>query len=308
MPTPLSPPQALSTAWPALAAARAHDPALRLPFLMGGQRAGSVARAHLPALLRWPDCLTVTPQAVELHGAVGERDGVLADINRHLNQARLIHGWRNELFAVPALGDDDTPLDVAPLATIERAAARFWGLLTLGAHGTGYVRNAQGEISHLWVAQRSDQKSTDPGMWDNLIGGGVPAGQSPLQTLVREGWEEAGLAAPLLAGVTSASVLRLCRDLQPEPGDSSSPAGRMQAGLQREHLHCFDLPLAADVVPINQDGEVQRFACLPVAQALKLAASGAMTVDAALVTLDFCLRHRLCTAPSGAAEVLPPWR
>lgn len=307
MPTPLSPLQVLSTAWPALAAARAHDPLLRLPFLINGQRAGSVARVHLAALLRWPDCLRVTPQAVELRVAEDERDRALADINRDLHQGGLIHGWRDELFAVPALGDDDTALGGAPLAIIERASARFWGSLTLGAHGTGYVSNAHGQISHLWVAQRSDQKSTDPGMWDNLIGGGVPAGQTPQQTLLREGWEEAGLAAPLLADVNTVSVLRLCRDLQPAPGACSAPEARSAAGLQREHLHCFDLNLAAAVVPINQDGEVQRFACLPVAQALDLAASGAMTVDAALVTLDFCLRHDLCVAPTGAAGLLP-WR
>ena len=74
-------------------------------------------------------------------------------------------------------------------ATIERAAARFWGTLTLGAHCNGYVADAHGRPTHLWVARRSLSKPTDPGMLDNLIGGGVPLGQSPLEALQREAFE-----------------------------------------------------------------------------------------------------------------------
>ena len=69
---------------------------------------------------------------------------------------------------------------------------------------------------------------------------------------------------------------------------AAAPAGRVNRlrtdvpeGLQLEDLHGFDL--------------------LPMAQALMLAASDTMTVDAALVTLDFALRHRLLAAPPGAA-------
>ena len=58
-------------------------------------------------------------------------------------------------------------------------------------------------------------------------------------------------------------------------------------------LSSYDLPLPDAVQPHNQDGEVAAFLRLPVAEALALAASDRMTVDAALVTLDFALRHRL---------------
>ena len=54
--------------------------------------------------------------------------------------------------------------------------------------------------------------------------------------------------------------------------------------------------------PSNQDGEVAALALLPIDEALHLAATGQMTVDAALATLDFALRHRLL--PAEEAEAL----
>jgi len=133
-------------------------------------------------------------------------------------------------------------------------------------------------------------------MYDNLIGGGVPDGQTPLQTLVREGWEEAGLLQPQLRAAVPGRVIRLLRDI-PE-------------GLQHEWLHAYDLRLPEGVAPANQDGEVAGFRLLPMADALALAASGAMTVDAALVTLDFALRRGLLAAPAHAelaAAAAPLW-
>ncbi|MDE2275455.1 MAG: NUDIX domain-containing protein, partial [Burkholderiales bacterium] len=177
-----------------------------------------------------------------------------------------------------------------PLALIERAAARFWGTLTRGAHATGYVADARGRPQRLWIAQRAATKATDPGLLDNLVGGGVPAGQTPWQALLREGWEEAGLGPATMQSARPGRVLRLQRPL-PE-------------GWQCEDLHAYDLALPPDVQPANQDGEVQGFACLPVPQALALAAGPRMTVDAALVTLDFALRHGLLPPPQAA--VLTP--
>jgi hypothetical protein len=58
-------------------------------------------------------------------------------------------------------------------------------------------------------------------------------------------------------------------------------------GLQHEWLQVYDLRLAPEVVPANRDGEVADFACHPIDAALAIAASGEMTVDAELVTLDF---------------------
>jgi len=271
---------ATAAAWPALQAAR-RQTQVRVPFRVDARQVGSVARADLPALRRWPQWFALHEDAVDLRAAAAERDAALAEVNATLRDAGLIRAWRNETYAIVAA--PGTP----PLALIERAASRFWGTLTFGAHCNGYVADAQGRPTHLWIARRAWHKPTDPGQLDNLVGGGVPHGQSPFETLVREGFEEAGLDAAMMRHATPGSVIALACDIA--------------EGFMHEHLHAFDLCLSEEVMPANQDGEVAELHRLPVAEAIERAAAGEMTVDAALVTLDFALRHRLLADAEAAA-------
>jgi 8-oxo-dGTP pyrophosphatase MutT (NUDIX family) len=284
---PAAPPApAASTAdWPAIAAARQCDATTRVPFGIadGGRRrpVGSVARAHLPALARWPDALLVDAWGVTLRCPAAERVGFFQQANRRLHADGLIRGWRDETYGVPAL-DDGTLL-----ATFERAAARFWGSTTFGAHCNGHVLDADGRPAALWIARRAHSKPTDPGLLDNLVGGGVPHGQGPAACVRREGWEEAGLTPQQMAGLQPGRRLRVARDVA--------------EGFQLEEVSAYDLALPAGLVPQNQDGEVQSITLMPLAEALACAASGQMTVDASLVTLDFALRHQLLAPPQARA-------
>lgn len=259
--------------WPAIDAAR-RQAVPRVPLRWGADGAviGRVAREHLGALHRWPRSLRVADDAVTLLAHDG-LDEALAEVHQRLRDDGLIVAWRDEPFTLWH------PRTMKSLATIERAAARFWGTLTLGAHANGVVADAAGRPEAMWIAQRSFTKPTDPGKFDNLVGGGVPHGQTPHEALVREGWEEAGLDAAAMAAARTGRVIELQRDI-PE-------------GLQCERLHVWDLPLPPDVQPRNQDGEVAALRLLPLAEAVELAAGDAMTVDAALVVLDFALRHRV---------------
>jgi 8-oxo-dGTP pyrophosphatase MutT (NUDIX family) len=270
----------VSVRWAALDAAR-HRRTPRVTFLVGDAEVGSIARAHLPALRRWPQWLAVHEAAVVLRADPTQRSRALAEINAGLRDDGLIVAWRDEIYPVLARAD------AAPLALIERASARFWGTLTFGAHCNGFVADARGRPTHLWIARRSLTKATDPGKLDNLVGGGVPHGQSPFETLVREGFEEAGLDAATMRRATPGRVIELRCDIA--------------EGFMHEHLHTFDLELPAGLTPRNQDGEVAELHCRPVAEAIDRAAGGEMTVDAALVTLDFALRHGLLAAEEAVA-------
>lgn len=273
--------------WPCIAQARARS-VPRLPFFLAGRRVGSVASAVLPGLQALAPGVQVTTAGVHAPVAAadaGQATAWFTPLNLQLQARGWVRGWRNELLPVP---DPAAPPEAPPLAVIERAAARFWGTLTWGAHANGYLADAQGRPTHLWLGRRSVTKPTDPGKLDNLVGGGVPLGQTPFETLVREGWEEAGLAPQVMQAARPGRVMRLARDV-PE-------------GLQFERLHAFDLRLPPGLVPLNQDGEVAGFCCVPVPEAVALAQAGEMTVDAALVTLDFCLRHRLLASDALAAQ------
>ena len=269
-PRPGTPTRVGLGAWPALAASIRRE-VRRVPFVIDGVAVGSVAEAHLDALRGWPQAFNIDAARVQLLAA--DRDAALACVNAALREQGLIVAWRDETYAIV------TQLGAPPLALIERAAARFWGTLTFGAHANGYVADPRGRPTHLWIARRSAHKATDPGKLDNLIGGGVPFGQTPFEALLREGFEEAGLAAELIRQAVPGRVIELACDIA--------------EGFMHEQLHAFDLRLPASVTPVNQDGEVAELRCLPVDQAIELAAGDAMTVDAALVTLDFALRHGL---------------
>ena len=287
MPAPTSlrsrPPKGRSD-WPAIAAAQARDASARLPFHIadGGQSwlAGSVAWAHLPALARWPLALQLADGALTLSLPPAERNDFFTQANRRLQQDGLVVGWRDETY--PVLAQHDGRL----LATVERTASRFWGTTTFGAHCNGYLADASGRPTQLWIARRAYNKPTDPGLLDNLVCGGVPHGETPAACVLREGWEEAGL--------TGAQMQRL------QPGRRFRVARDIPEGFQLEEVSVFDLALPPGLQPVNQDGEVHSVVLLPVAEALARAAAGEMTVDAALVTLDFALRHRLLPAAAQA--------
>ena len=279
--------------WPAIALARACDGPPRIPFVLMDERGpvlGSVAIRHLDALREWPDAfeLLTAPdgasRALALRLPAHERDARLAQIHARLHAAGLIVAWRDEPYPLRDRNGGEH-------GTLERAASRFWGMLTLGAHCNGYVADASGRPTHLWIARRSWTKPTDPGRLDNLIGGGVPAGQSPREAVVREGWEEAGLEPPQMAGLATGGLIDLECDI---------PEGR-----QHERLHVFDLALPGGLVPRNVDGEVAEHRLMPVAEALARAAAGELTTDAALATLDFAVRRRLVEPEAGARESTP---
>ena len=277
-PTPALQP---SGGWPAIEAAQARAGGARLPFLILDQGllvpVGSVARSHLPALAAWHPALQISDRAVTLRLPAAERSAFFETANRHLQQAGLLRAWRDETYPVLA-ANGQGPL----LATFERAASRFWGTLTFGAHCNGYRVGPGGRPSHLWIARRAFDKAVDPGLLDNLIGGGVPFGQTPAEAVLREGWEEAGLRADQMRALRAGRRFTVLRDV-PE-------------GLQHEQVSVYDLALPAGLQPQNQDGEVHSLTLMPLDQALAHAAAGDMTVDASLATLDFALRHRLLAA------------
>jgi 8-oxo-dGTP pyrophosphatase MutT (NUDIX family) len=259
-----------------VAARSPFDPAAHLRLLADGVQVGWLPRRHAGILHAMGDVLGPEGVAEAGQGAVAllpgcttvaARNAALATLARQLADAGHVRGWRDELFGVTS------GLDAEPFAVIERAAARFLGLLTFASHMNGVVDGQRA----LWISRRSPAKAVDPGMWDNLVAGGMPAGSDPLETLVRECDEESGIP-PALAGRAEAhGMIEVLREI-PE-------------GVQWEHVFVYDLVLPPDFVPHNRDGEVAEHRHIDPEALLAIMAGRAMTVDATLVTLD-ALRRR----------------
>jgi 8-oxo-dGTP pyrophosphatase MutT (NUDIX family) len=204
-----------------------------------------------------------------------ERSRAMAEVTDALRAAGQLPAWRNELFAIAAQWGDP------PLFTIERGAARYFGLVTYAVHVNGIVRGGRDVRPRMWLARRSPTKAVDPGLLDNLVGGGVAAGFRIDETLVKEAHEEAGVPAALARTARAAGIVH-----------STKP---MFDGLQRERLFVHDLALPEDFVPANQDGEAveHRLVELPKAATTIAATHGPdeTTTDASLVVLDYLIRH-----------------
>jgi len=232
--------------------------------------------ARAARLAAFADLLEVRDDGITFTSAIASeraRTEALDRIARVLASEGSLTAWRDERYAVaPAFG-------APPLFVLERAAARYFGIHTYAAHVNGMVRRDAGPA--MWLARRSPTKAIDPGLLDNLVGGGIAAGVGVQRTVVKEGWEEAGIPAPLASRAQPAGAVHLCRE-QPD-------------GLQRETIFVHDLWLPADFAPSGQDGEVVDHRLVALAEAARLVANtegtGVVTADASLVTLDCLLRH-----------------
>jgi 8-oxo-dGTP pyrophosphatase MutT (NUDIX family) len=247
------------------------------PFIVDGAHLGYVDDARASRLAAFgPDLFRVDDGGVALArrlDSANRRSAALAGVARVLRDERALPGWRDELFAVaPAFGD-------RPVLLIERGAARYFGVRTFAAHVNGIV--GTGHSTSMWLARRSAAKAVDPGLLDNLVGGGIAAGQSARDAMVREAWEEAGIDAALARTARAAGVVHVAR-ARPD-------------GLQRETIFVDDLHLPTTFVPANQDGEAVEHRLVRLDDAARAIASEAgadeVTVDASLVVLDFLLRN-----------------
>ena len=248
-----------------------------MPLRVDGVVTGWVGSKRWPRLARFADVFRIDGDGLAFVPALrdaGERSAALAGVTACLAREGALTAWRDEQYAVaPELG-------APPWFTLERAAARYFGVRTWAAHVNGLVRDGDG--ARMWLARRSATKAIDAGMLDNLVGGGIAAGANVARTVVKESWEEAGIAPEIAATARPTGALHIRRD-QPD-------------GLQWETIHAHDIWLPADFVPVNQDGEAVEHRRVSLAAAAHLIAvddgPDIVTADASLVVLDCLLRQR----------------
>jgi 8-oxo-dGTP pyrophosphatase MutT (NUDIX family) len=250
-------------AW--LTEALAVDYAAFLPLRAAERRFGWVRPEFAQVLARFPDVFDCEPERVTLVATLATaaaRTGALARVAEALRVESLIGGWRDELHEVYAEASGE------PLACIERAAVKRFGIRGRAVHLNGLVQSAAGVA--MWIARRSATKPNDPDKLDNLVGGGIAAGLDAWQTLLKECREEAGVPFELAR--------------RARPRESLAFDYLVPDGLDSNEVDAFDLMLPPGFAPRNEDGEVAGFELLRLDEVHeRLQAPHLFTVDAALV-------------------------
>ena len=229
----------------------------------------------------------VAPHIAEaLHAADAVRFDDPADLPRaaRVLAERGLYRFRGEAFDVRAEPGGTV------LTTIDRGALPAFGIMAEGVHLNGLVRRANG--LHLWVARRAADKALDPGKLDHLTAGGVSAGMSPWQTLIKEAAEEATIPAELAR--------------QARPTGRIAYAMARAEGLRRDVLHCYDIDLPESFVPRPADGEVDGFELWPIQRVFDTVRhTDDFKFNVNLVLIDLFVRLGMPTnQPTGGADAI----
>jgi uncharacterized protein DUF4743 len=249
------------------------------PLLAGIERVGWVRHDNAAALAGFPEAFEVADDAVRLQPALLERgfdaiteavDGVVEALIRD----GLVAKWRHEFFSVaPRWG-------APPIFKLDRGAVPFFGVRAYGVHLNG-VRRDGGDLK-LWIGRRAPDKKVEPNKLDNLVAGGIGHDHGLVETLYKEGGEEA--------------------DIPRETMRRAVPAGavsyRMEhpKGVRDDVLFVYDLETPPGFVPRNTDGEIVEFQLVNAAEVLRrVRETDEFKFNVNLVLIDFALRHGLVT-------------
>ncbi|CAG7948180.1 unnamed protein product [Penicillium nalgiovense] len=207
---------------------------------------------------------------------------VAADIAEAVKQGKfeVLQGWRNENYAVYGPGGEF-------LLEMERAATPLFGIVSYGAHLTGYVQDESG--IKIWVPRRAKNKQTYPSLLDNTVAGGMCTGEMPFECIVREAMEEASLPeAVVRAGTVCVGCVTYShvRDVR---------AGGETGLIQPEVEYVYELRLDPGVIPKPGDNEVEEFKLLSIPEVQAALARGEFKPNCANIMIDFFVRHGLLT-------------
>jgi len=239
----------------------------RLPLLAGEAVVGSVEPNFLNEirLKAMPDGRQQLSKTEHLGGLawrlLGEPTAALAALALALREAGLAHAWRDEQLAVR---DEQG----RRIASVERAVVRVLGITTAAVHLIG-----RADDGRYWVQQRAWSKANDPGMWDTLMGGMISGADTLASALERETWEEAGLRLDQLRGIARGGHVDIRR-----PCDDGHGAGYVVERIDWYHCSVPD-----GVVPVNLDGEVERFVLMDESEMLQKMHANEFTSEAALI-------------------------
>ncbi|KAJ3033604.1 hypothetical protein HDV00_006030 [Rhizophlyctis rosea] len=130
----------------------------------------------------------------------------------------------------------------------------------------------------MWIARRSKTKQTYPGMLDNIVGGGLPAGVTPHDNILKESREEASIPPELASKAKPVSAATFF-------------ISSKERGWIPDTEYIYDLELPEDFTPTPEDGEVEGFYLLDFNEVKAHLHNKEFMPESALVVIDFLIRH-----------------
>ena len=245
------------------------------PFVVAGHQVGWVKRPFLDALAAFPAVFERREEAVVLSPALATPEARTKAVDaalRRLAERGVIEGWRDEAYPV-TLG-----WGIPPLMVMERAAVPHFGVRAYGVHMNGFVRE-DGRIL-MWIARRAYDKPTFPGMLDNMVAGGQPAGISLTDNLIKESHEEAGIPETLARRAIPVGAVTYAMET-PE-------------GLKPDAQFVYELELPRDFAPRAIDGEIHEFMLWPMEKVMEVVSeTREFKFNCNLVIIHFLVQHGL---------------
>jgi 8-oxo-dGTP pyrophosphatase MutT (NUDIX family) len=252
-------------AWRTALLARLDQPPLaqREPLWWGEATIGSVEPVVVQRLAAAAPLVAQSLGGVAGWRVSGESlDASLAMLAQALRAAGFVRAWRDELLAM-------TDAQGHELARVERGVVRLLGIATHAVHLLGFAPDGR-----HWLQQRAFDKGDDPGLWDTLVGGMVPAGESVMHALERETLEEAGLSLSQLGALERGGQLVTRR-----------PSTSVPHGYVIEKLDWYRCLVPDGVSPENRDGEVAEFRLMTREEVHQRLQRDEVTLDAAAMLL-----------------------
>ncbi|WP_135079809.1 NUDIX hydrolase family protein [Terasakiella sp. SH-1] len=247
-----------------------HDLTRFVPFYApNGQQIGWVRQDKLSLLTGFEKLLEITGQSVSIRPCQ-DLTAAMAQVTTALRDQGVLENWRDEPYEVKASFAEK------PLFLMERAATAFFGIRAFGVHINGYVRRPDG--FYMWIAKRAFDRAICPGMLDNMVAGGQPAGLSLMDNIIKECGEEANVPEQLARTTQSVGMISYMMETD--------------GGIKPDVMFCYDLEVPADFIPENTDGEVESFSLMSVEEVAEIVrTSFEFKFNCNLVVIDFLLRH-----------------
>ena len=258
-----------------IAECNAHDLDGFLPFRIGEAQPGWIRPEFARLLADYPEAFAVDNRCVRTAPALAgfeDRTEAVASVLRALSDDGKLGRWRDEAYPV------GNRLFGPHLMLMDRSAIPFFGVRAYGVHVNGFARDG-GRIL-MWIGRRAKDRPTWPGMLDNFVAGGQPAGIGLMENVIKEAGEEAGVPEALAAAARPVGAISYCQETE--------------EGLKPDVMYCYDLELPASFTPENRDGEIEEFYLWPVERVMETVADTAdFKFNCNLVCIDFFVRHGL---------------